>query len=101
VGRQLVAETQLLCVQVSDEPESLNELSGASSTGATPFLGDVLSEEVKCNRPVATQQAGSRSLGQSASDLHNTLRAGDSHKVVLNSIGTESCVVEKDPAMLI
>jgi hypothetical protein len=62
VGRQLVAETQLLCVQVSDEPESLSELSGASSTGATPFLGDVLSEEVKCNRPVATQQAGSRSF---------------------------------------
>ena len=41
--------------QVSFEPASLSKLSRASSTEATPVVVDVLSEEVKCNRPVATQ----------------------------------------------
>ena len=41
--------------QVSDKPEPVSKLNGASSTEGTPVVVDVLAEEVKRNRPVATQ----------------------------------------------
>ncbi len=47
-------DSAALC-QVSNEPESLSQLSGTtSSSEATPVVVDVLSEEVKCNKFVAT-----------------------------------------------